>query len=1117
MHRPAPPWEQRFHCFLRRAAGLEDGPALAGLYGAAFPPGYRELTPPALAGRDVLRLRQAAESGEDAFELWQATASHGHLLRLYSRRARFLDELMPFLAGLGLRVADHVQFALDVPGRMLWVTSFSVRPAQPEALPLSAVKKNLLEALGDLLAGRAESDGLNGLLPLTGLGWREIDVFRGYRNYYLQLGRRFTQASVHLALLRNASTALLLYRYFDARFNPDLAAAAPPDQEEDALSALRTEIAAALDRVADSQEDRILRDLFNLIDATLRTSHYLRRRRGDYFFAFKIDSLGVLDMPTPSPLFEIYVHAAHMEGIHLRGAKVARGGIRWSDRPDDFRGEILGLMRTQTIKNALIVPHGAKGGFIIKTPCRDRETCQRLAGEAYATLIRGLLDLTDNIAEAGVAGPPGVVAYDGGDPYLVVAADKGTAHLSDTANAISQEYGFWLGDAFASGGSRGYDHKKLGITARGAWACVQRHFRELGRDLGQPFSVVGIGSMDGDVFGNGMLLSASIRLKAAFGAKYIFLDPNPDAEASFRERKRLFELPGSSWDDYDRRLVSPGGGVFPRAAKDIALSAPVRQWLGAQHGSTDGEGLIRLLLAAPVDLLWLGGIGTYVKASTETHEQVGDRGNDAVRIDACQLRASVAGEGANLGFTQKARVEFALAGGRINNDAVDNSAGVDLSDHEVNLKILMAEWLRKGLLAGLLARDAWLQAMTAEVCGQVLADNRLQSLCLSLDLRRCRRDAEPFLDVADSLENLGLLERAAESFPGRKEVLARPDKSLARPELAVLMLHAKLALKQVLLESPDFLSLPALAPWLDGYFPQALRERCAGQFGGHPLAREITATALANTVVNQAGGGFLSLAESADAAALVEAVQAYLSFDEMINGPALRSAVAGLESELPAERQYQYLLGLEDVLADYCRWALAQGGPPLQDAQALPRWRAYFEEYLDVLAASLWPGGRAAFEAEAGGLEREGFERRTARLIALLDRLSEFPALAELAVRTQVALPEAARAYRAVAECLGLARIESLLGRVAARDRWERRIQILLRGRFRFNLARLARALIESGCNEPAAFFEQSGGGRRLERLRSLHRELDHAAAAAILPYAALSAELDGLAEFCFR
>ncbi len=1111
-------WEHRFRSLLQRVAGT-NGLALAAQYGAAFPPGFRELTPQGLAVRDTLQMERVIASGVDALELWKPSRDPSapcHLLRLYSLHGRFLDELLPILENLGLRVADQVQFAIQVQGRTLFIKSFSVQSAKPQALPLMALKKTLLETLLDLLAVRVENDGMNGLLLLTGLAWRKIDVFRGYRNYFLQLGAHFTQQSFHQALLHNPPIAVLLYRYFEARFNPDQVESQPQGHGEDTLSAVQMEIAAALDAVADLSEDRILRVLFNLIDATVRTNYFLRRGRENYFFAFKVSSLGILNMPPPSPLFEIYVHATGMEGIHLRGAKVARGGIRWSERPDDFRSEILDLMQTQTIKNAQIVPHGAKGGFIVKTPYSNRPEAARLVNEAYATLIRGLLDLTDNIGEAGCVHPPEVVSYDGDDPYLVVAADKGTAHLSDTANAISKEYGFWLGDAFASGGSHGYDHKKLGITARGAWECVKRHFREMGHAIEtQPFSVVGIGSMDGDVFGNGMLLSASIRLLAAFGAKHIFLDPDPDGELSYRERKRLFEQTGSSWDDYGRSLISPGGGVFERTAKDIPLAPPVRQWLGVRHRAIDGEGLIRLLLTAPVDLLWLGGIGTYVKSGLETNEEVGDRANAAVRVDAGQLRAKVVGEGANLGFTQKGRIEFALAGGMINIDAIDNSGGVDLSDHEVNLKILLAGLERKGVVAGDEERNLWLEAMTAEVCDKVLANNNLQSLCLSLDRKRCQRDVGPFLEVADRLESSGLLDRPGESFPLSKEVLARQGRGLTRPELAILMLHGKLALKQALLDCEDFLSSPFLKIWFEGYFPKAVRERFAANLGDHSLAREITATMLTNTVINQAGCGFLALAEELGSVSLTNAVSAYLNYDEIIGGQSVRARVHGLEGSIPAESQYRHLLRLEDVLAEHCRWALEHGQTLVQNAGAISAYRASFQEYLDFLTESLGAAERAAFEQVTTGLVQQGLEGHAVRLMALADSLGDFPLLADLAVQSNVTLREAAQCYKAVAEFLGFGRVDRLLDQLTARDHWERHVQTLLRGRFRLNLSRLARALLETGQGTPEAFFKQCGSQRRLERLQRLHRDWREATTVSTLPYSVLCAELDNLVDCC--
>jgi glutamate dehydrogenase len=612
-------WERVFATYLQHAATAANVRLAPIAHAELFSPEYRALVPPRLAARDALCLDALLREGGERFDLWEPDPHLGdghYRLRLYGDRERNLDEIMPFLENLNLRVIDQVRFRMAAGERALYVRSFSVVPAEAGMEELMPRKTALLEALHALLAGWVENDALNGLLLSTGLSWREIDVFRAYRNYYFQLGSRFGRFRVHKALLSNAGAARLLFRYFESRFEPDGRWSGPAQREEEALSPIRLELIAALNEVAEANEDRILRDLFNLIDATLRTDFYRAGDPAEHAIALKISSLGVISMPAPRPLFEIYVHSRLMEGIHLRGAKVARGGIRWSDRPDDFRNEILDLMLTQTIKNALIVPQGAKGGFVLNTPDGSPEERNQLAKEAYAKLIRGLLNLTDNRAGGAIEPPPGVVAYDDADPYLVVAADKGTARLSDSANGIAREYGFWLGDAFASGGSHGYHHKQLGITARGAWVCVRRHFREAGQDIeSRPFTVVGIGSMDGDVFGNGMLLSEHILLRGAFGGSHIFLDPNPDPAVSWRERKRLFELPYSSWNSYDRGLISSGGGVYPRDAKDIPLSPEVRAWLGVRHVSTDGEGLIRLLLTAPVDLLWLGGIGTYVKAT----------------------------------------------------------------------------------------------------------------------------------------------------------------------------------------------------------------------------------------------------------------------------------------------------------------------------------------------------------------------------------------------------------------------------------------------------------------------------------------------------------------------
>jgi glutamate dehydrogenase len=1107
-------WERLFAAQLQRAAAEAHARLAPIPHAGLFSPEYRALTPPRLAVRDALCLDELIQSGGEGFDLWEPHPRLGdahHRLRLYSERERSLDDIMPFLANLGLRVIDQVSFRMAAGPKPLFLRSFAVTPAPPGVADLMLIREPLLDTLHALLRGWVENDALNGLLLATGLSWRQIDVFRAYRNYYFQLGSRFGRFRFHRALLNNPKAAGLLFRYFASRFEPDGRWSRPEQREEEALFPIRVALAAALDAVADPNEDRILRGLFNLIDATLRTDFYQPRAPDQHAIALKIGGLGVIDMPAPRPVFEVYVHAAWMEGIHLRGAKVARGGLRWSDRPDDFRSEILGLMRTQMTKNALIVPLGAKGGFVLNATGGDPETQGQWARRAYATLIRGLLNLTDNRVGPAIEAPPDTVAYDAADPYLVVAADKSTAKLSDSANAIAAEYGFWLGDAFASGGSHGYDHKRLGITARGAWECVKRHFREAGQDIeARPFTVVGIGSMDGDVFGNGMLLSENIRLRAAFASQHIFLDPDPDPASSYRERQRLFDLPGSSWNDYGPNLISPGGGVFRRDAKTISLSPEVRAWLGVRHATVDGEELIRLLLTAPVDLLWLGGIGTYVKATEETHEAAADKLNDTARVDAGQLRAKVVGEGANLGFTQKARVEYALAGGRIDTDAVDNSGGVDLSDHEVNLKILMALLVRRNAIAGEAERNRELAALTDAVISAVLANNYQQSLCLSLDRERGLREVEPFLDVADRLVNAGLLDRAVESFPTRKEVLARGAAALTRPELAVSMAYAKLALKRALLEAGDFLSQPWTADVLADYFPVPLRERFGAYLPEHPLAREITATLMCNAIIGQAGAGFLAWVDELAPAQLARAVGAYLRLDQAVDGRTLRQKVCALDGRIAADRQHALLLRLESLLAEGCRWALQAGQAFVPERSEVSVWRSGLDGYLSYLSQSAEPGAEPT-----QALTAWGFSPDEAQRLVFADRLGDLPALADMAALTGWPLADVARRRDELARRLGLPRLLALLDAVKPRDRWERRARAALLARFRSAPLALVLALSRQDMDDPAALLLSPEVQPKLARLQRLAGELTETAAASLVPFAALSAALEDVREAC--
>ncbi|MDO9269988.1 MAG: NAD-glutamate dehydrogenase [Methylobacter sp.] len=1107
MNRLTKSWPIALRHIAERALGKHAGHQLWQKYQSAFSAEYRALVSPRYALKDILHLERILASNNQRISLLNPSKRVSHYrLHFYSRQPRYLDEYIPVLENMHLRVMDQVQFSITVDDVTLFIKSFTIK-AKSQCAPFVKLRSRMLETIQVIMDGVIENDALNKLCILTGMDWQEIDALRAYRNYYLQLGHQTTRASIHRALINNPQVALGLFDYFEVRFRPDPDWDDPVIREEQASFPLRLQLLESIASVSDINDDRILRTLFNLIDATMRCNFELRRGLDDYFIAFKINSLGIIDMPAPKPQNEIYVHAVDMEGIHLRSGKISRGGIRWSDRPDDFRTEILGLMQTQISKNALIIPTGAKGGFVVKKngPKSSSPVMKEAGKKAYLTLIRGLLDLTDNYIDGNIVKPQNIVCYDDPDPYLVVAADKGTAQFSDIANAVSTEYQFWLGDAFASGGSRGYDHKALGITARGAWECIKRHFRELGKDIqNEAFSVVGIGSMDGDVFGNGMLLSPCIRLLAAFSGQHIFIDPNPsESDAAFNERKRLFELPGSSWDDYDRTLISEGGGVYLRSAKDIPVSAELRKWLGVRYKSLDGESLIRYLLRAPVEVLWLGGIGTYVTASTEKHEDVCDRANDNVRVDAADLGAGVVGEGANLGFTQKARIEYSLRGGHINTDAVDNSAGVDTSDHEVNLKIFLVGLQKKNLIDDY---QPLFISMTQDVCQLVLADNIAQSLCLSLEQLRCAESSVFFLQLAERLETAGFFDRAVECFPQTKDVLSRPGQVITRPELAVLMAAGKMYLTQLIQDQSALLQEECCSCYLNAYFPEQISKQYAGYLSGHPLAHEIKATLISNKIINQAGCGFLSL--DADSENTLDHVTCYLTFDRVLNGDALRQAISALDNKIAADKQYRLLMQLENTLTGFCHWALMQGRKIRPNAQTVACYRRHLKDYEHYFKSDY-----AEFSEQLEQYRQDGIPEQLALSMVFISSLNDFPLIVSLAAETELNFVATLKLFNEINSYLGLYEVNEQLAKMPMHDYWERKVLNELQEDMKRVIGQVIKDILASKAETCADYFEQPDEKHKINRYRRIYQEINSTVPVNLFPYIALTKELEHLVD----
>jgi len=1046
-------WDDRLRDALRERFPREHARLLGDRYTAAFSDEYKAAADVVPALRDIGCLEAVLETRSPQVDLTNAVAAdlgegeaRYSAVKLYLPGERLvLSDFLPVLENLGLKVLaqDPRDVILPQLGRVHMHT-FVVQDAAGVPLDVEALAPLLQPALLALHAERVESDRLNALIISAGLTWQQVDALRTYVNHGVQVGAAPSRAALVNALVSHPHSARLLWDYFEAKFDP-LRPAAPRDRLSDTLPAIEQRFLTSLDDVQGAVDDRILRALFSAVAATLRTNFFRKPQQPEdstttrRALAIKLECARVPHLPRPHPLYEVYVHAPQVEGIHLRGATVARGGIRLSDRPDDFRTEILDLMATQMVKNAVIVPAGAKGGFVPKRPPGGPPTAGQVVS-AYRTFISTLLELTDNIIDGRLVPPTEVLAYDAPDPYLVVAADKGTATFSDVANEVAAQHRFWLGDAFASGGTHGYDHKKEGITARGAWECVRRHFRELGRDADRdPLTVIGIGDMSGDVFGNGLLLSRRMCLRAAFNHQHIFLDPNPDAARSFAERERLFRHPRSTWLDYNPSIVSAGGGVFPRQAKKIALSEPVRRMLGLDVDSASGDEVVRAILRMDADLLWNGGIGTYVKAGDETHAEVADSSNDAVRVNGAELRVQVAAEGGNLGFTQRGRVEYALHGGRINTDAIDNSGGVDMSDHEVNLKITLAPLVSSGDLS-FEARNQVLTDLTAEVTRRVLAHNQRQARILSLDQQRSQAHLAEFRELMLQLEAEGYLDRRLEGLPDRDALRNRRASflGLTRPELAVLLAHSKLALQRRLLASP-LPDDPFFERHLRAYFPEAINVQFGGFVRSHRLRREIIAVETANELIDTMGAAFVNRVArdtGSDVAAVVRAWEVAMAVSD---AAALWAELGDADPPLPLAGEARCWFALQAAIERAAKWIIETPPADVPAGDLIAMLKDPTREVLELLPQALPPAAQRSLSAAIEAVSADGTPHTLAQRIAPLDRLAELFEIVHLAADVDVSRASAAEVYYRVGEVVDLDWVRQNLGALSAEGRWERR------------------------------------------------------------------------------
>jgi len=1034
-------WADDLQTYLIENFGEEKGNHLNNYYKNAFSASYTSQFNPHVAVVDIKHLEALnADSPLQMNFYRELDDAHNYFrLKLYQKNYTILlSDVLPIIENMGLKAISERPFCLKLEdGATCWINEFTMSYHDADNLDIDSIRENFQTSFLKIWDNSAENDGFNKLVIASGLDWRQVVMLRAYAKFFKQMGINYSHDYIESALLHNINLVKKLSAYFETRFNPNFNGNREVQQKQ-----ISAEMLHDLEQVSNLDEDKIFRQYIAVIENTLRTNFYQHDAAGQFkpYVSFKFFSRDIPNMPKPYPKYEIFVYSPRFEGIHLRCSDVARGGLRWSDRKEDFRTEVLGLMKAQQVKNAVIVPNGAKGGFVPKQldKLTNRDDIWAEGVFCYQSFIRSLLDITDNYIDNELIQPKEVIAYDGPDPYLVVAADKGTASFSDYANAISKEYNFWLGDAFASGGSNGYDHKKMGITARGAWESVKRHFYYLGKDIQTTaFTVVGIGDLAGDVFGNGMLLSEHIQLVGAFNHMHIFLDPNPDTAISFKERQRMFNLPRSAWSDYDISTISTGGGVYSRNAKYIPISPEVAKRFNIEEERLEPNELIIRILTAHVELLWSGGIGTFVKATRETNLDVGDRSNDAIRVSANALKCAVVGEGGNLGFTQKARIEYALKGGRIYTDFIDNSGGVSCSDKEVNIKILLDALVKNGEMT-LKQRDVLLSEMTEEVASLVLKENDQQTKAISLLASQAAKQVDLHIRYIDHLEKSGKLDRKIEFLPSAHMLLERKQngKGLSIPEIAVLNCYSKNLLKEDIVAS-NITEEEYFNDVLISYFPKVLAKRFAGEMTQHPLKKEIIATKISNLIVNEMGFTFIYRLQDETGAPPSAIVTAYLIARNVLKIDDTMSSLELLQNSITAQSMVEIQILHIHLLRRLTRWLLRTERRRLNIKATIAKYNDSVQTFRMILPAILSERYRAHFDKRISDFMEQGVPEALSQSLATINGMFAIFDIVEIAFKKTVSIETAAAAFFAVGDFLQLDYVRAQIIVNTAEDQWE--------------------------------------------------------------------------------